>query len=311
MSVFYNTDNLPVFKNPVLTIGTFDGVHEGHRKILKEVTSHAASVKGESIVITFEPHPRKLLFPEQSLRLITPLAEKIKLITASGIDHIVVVPFTKAFSGVTARDYITDFLVRYFHPKHIIIGYDHHFGHDRTGNIHLLKQMETEYGYHVFEIPAQLIDEAAVSSTKIRNALLKGRVEDAAHMLGRNYTISGKVIEGRQLGRTIGYPTANIDPSDADQLVPANGIYAVRVVIDKKYYDGMLSIGINPTVSDTNTVHIEVNIFDFEADIYGVEIEIVFVRWLREEEKFRSLEALKDQLAKDKVASLQVLRNTN
>ena len=307
MAVFYNTDNLPAFKNPVLTIGTFDGVHLGHKTILNEVVKHTAQVQGESIVITFEPHPRKLLFPHQPLKLITPLEKKLKLITETGIEHIVVVSFTKAFSDLSARDYVENFLVKKFKPESIIIGYDHHFGHDRTGNIHLLKQLEKEFRYKVFEIPAQLIDEAAVSSTKIRNALLGGQMEEARHMLGRAYSVKGKVIEGKKLGRKIGYPTANIQPLDADQLIPANGIYAVCVKWKDQMFRGMLSIGYNPTVTEEKKIHIEVNIFDFDEAIYDETLEVFFIKWLRQEEKFDSLDELIIQLGRDKQASLKVL----
>jgi riboflavin kinase/FMN adenylyltransferase len=307
MAVFYNIEHLPDFNNPVLTIGTFDGVHYGHKKILQEVVTHAHEVDRESIVVTFEPHPRKLLFPNQPLRLITPLEEKLKLIEATGIRHIVVAPFTKEFSQLSAREYISQFLVERFHPQTIIIGYDHHFGHDRTGDINLLKDLQDEFHYKVIEIPPQLIDEATVSSTKIRNALNEGRVHDAAHMLERSYVLNGRVIEGRKIGRTIGYPTANLQPLDFDQLIPANGIYAVRVTYNGQSFGGMLSIGFNPTVTNEKKLHIEVNIFDFDETIYGEVIEISFVKWLRAEEKFASLEELKQQLALDKENALAAI----
>lgn len=308
MAVFYNTDQLPAFNNAVITIGTFDGVHHGHRQILEEVAQHAIAMKGESIVLTFEPHPRKLLFPEQSLKLLTPLEEKLKLIIATGVEHVVVVPFTKKFSELSAQQYVEDFLVKKFQPKSIIIGYDHHFGHDRTGNIELLRQLQDKYRYEVTEIPAQLIEQATVSSTKIRNALLDGKVEEAAHMLDRIYSLKGTVIEGAKLGRTLGYPTANMRPLDNDQLIPANGIYAVRVQVTGKLYGGMMSIGFNPTVTDKKTVHLEVNIFNFNSTIYGEEIKVQFVAYLRAEEKFNSLDALKEQLHRDKTDSLRILK---
>lgn len=307
MAIFYDKEQLPGFKNAVITIGTFDGVHRGHRKILQEVVKHAKKIDGESIVITFDPHPRKLLFPDQSLRLLTPLEEKLELITETGIQHIVVAPFTKEFSQLTAKEYVANFLVRYFHPSAIVIGYDHHFGNDRSGNITLLRSLENEHSFEVIEIPAQLIEEAAVSSTKIRNALLEGKVEEAFRMEGRHYSLRGTVIEGKKLGRTLGYPTANILPSDPDQLIPALGIYAVRVAYGEKEYGGMLSIGHNPTVTDEKKVHIEVNIFGFDSEIYGDEIVVSFIAFLREEEKFDSLEALKEQLARDEEQSRYIL----
>ena len=307
MAIFFDTLDLPKFKNAVITIGTFDGVHKGHVSILHELALQAHEAGGESVLITFEPHPRKLLFPHQSLGILTRLQQKSKYILQAGIQHIVIAPFTTEFSKLSADEYIREFLVRLFHPHTIIIGYDHHFGQDRKGNIDLLKQYASSFNYRVHEIPAQLIDAAAVSSTKIRKALEAGHVQEAANMLGRNYSISGSVIKGAQLGRTLGYPTANIRPSDPDQLIPAIGIYAVRVRHSNISYDGMLSIGHNPTVTDEKKINIEVNIFDFSEDIYDHTIEIEFVAWLRNEEKFSSLDALKEQLHKDKVASLNAL----
>lgn len=307
MAIFYNINDLPTFKNAVLTIGTFDGVHLGHRMILDEVVRHAKEINGESIVLTFEPHPRKLLFPEQSLKLITPLEEKIQLIAAEGIEHIVVAPFNKAFANLSATDYIEHFLVKYFHPESIIIGYDHHFGHDRKGDIHLLKEFQTDYNFKVYEIPAQLIDAAAVSSTKIRHAIMEGNVQEAAHMIGRNYSLKGNVVEGAKLGRTIGFPTANIQPDDNDQLLPAVGVYAVKIEIGNELYKGMLNIGYKPTVTEEKKLAIEVHIFDFDKDIYNETVNIIFVERLRDEQKFPSLDALKTQLNNDKVAAKKIL----
>lgn len=307
MAIFLNTDDLPSFKNPVITIGTFDGVHKGHDVILQQVVAHAKQVNGESVLLTFEPHPRKLLFPDQPLKLITPLLQKLELITNAGIDHVVVVPFTRTFANLSAEEYILDFLVKKFCPNSIIIGYDHQFGHDRRGNIKLLEAHADDCKYQVYEIPAQLIDEAAVSSTKIRHALQDGHVNEATHMLGRPYSITGKVIKGAQLGRTIGYPTANIQPSDPEQLIPANGAYAIKAKYGNNIYDGMLNIGIRPTVSKELTLHIEANLFDFTGDLYDHQLEIFFIDRLRNEEKFSSIDALKEQLGKDKVAAQKVL----
>jgi riboflavin kinase/FMN adenylyltransferase len=307
MAVFFEINHLPAFNNAVLTIGTFDGVHMGHKVILKSVAEQARDMNGESVLITFEPHPRKLLFPEQPLKLLTPLEQKLKLIEAAGIQNIVVVPFTQDFAGLSAQEYVENFLVEYFHPRSIIIGYDHHFGHDRKGNIELLKEFATKYQYRLVEIPAQLIESAAVSSTKIRRALEQGHVHEAAQMLGRNYSITGAVVKGSQLGRTIGYPTANIMPAEPEQLIPANGIYAVRVKWDGHLFGGMMSIGFNPTVTEKKDLRIEVNLFDFDRDIYNHMLKIEFVAWLREEEKFNSIDELKEQLAKDKIATLKVL----
>lgn len=307
MAIYYSISDLPEFLNPAITIGTFDGVHRGHRVILKKVSEHAKAIGGESILLTFEPHPRKLIFPDQPIHILTPLDKKLQLVLDAGIQHVVVVPFTKEFAELSAEEYISDFLVKTFHPGAIIIGYDHHFGHDRKGNINLLKQVHAGYGFDVVEIPEQLIDDAAVSSTKIRNAIAAGQVEEAAQMLGRSYTLAGRVQKGAQLGRRIGYPTANIMPAHNEQLIPANGVYAINVRYNGQVYNAMLNIGYRPTVSTGHTLHIEAHIFDFSADVYGEEMEIVFVARLRDEQKFGSLDELKAQLKKDETAAKKTL----
>lgn len=311
MAVFHNIDNLPAFNKAVITVGTFDGVHKGHRVIINEVVSHAQKVGGESVLITFDPHPRKLLFPDEPLGIITPLEDKERLLQEAGISHIIVVPFTKEFSNLSAREYVEQFLVGKFNPHSIVIGYDHHFGHDRLGNIEMLKEYAPVYNYKLIEIPAQLIDAAAVSSTRIRTAIKEGRVADAAQMLGRNYSIKGTVVHGNKLGRTIGYPTANIDPLDKEQSIPAIGVYTIQARHKEQLYGAMMSIGYNPTVTDKKEVRIEANIFDFDLDIYGDELEIIFIERLRNEQKFPSLDALIDQLHVDKKDSLAILSQLN
>ena len=307
MAIFYETTKLPRFKNAVITIGTFDGVHLGHKVILQQVVNKAREVDGESVLLTFEPHPRKLLFPEQSLKILTPLQQKLELLTQEGIQHIIVVPFTKAFAGLSADAYIKDFLVDQIQAHSIVIGYDHHFGNDRKGNINLLKTYADSCNYKVHEIPAQLIEEAAVSSTKIRHALQSGNVKDASAMLGRPYSIIGNVVHGAQLGRTIGYPTANIKPIDDEQLIPENGVYAIKAKWNHTLYDGMLNIGNRPTVSNELTLHIEAHLFNFNENIYNQSLEIIFIDRLRSEQRFSSLDELKAQLAKDKDASQAIL----
>lgn len=298
--VFHHLDNLPEFRRPVLTIGSFDGVHHGHKVILSEVVKAAKAVEGESILITFEPHPRKIIHPEQPLGLLTAPEQKIELISAEGIDHIVVVPFNRDFSMLSAREYVEDFLLKNFRPHTIIIGYDHRFGHSREGNIDLLKEL-VQPEVEVIEISAQLIEDAAVSSTKIRNALLKGSVHEAAEMLERSYSFKAMVIHGNKLGRTLGYPTANLQPVYPDILIPGIGIYAVMVDWKGTLYQGMMSIGVRPTVTDEKVITCEVNILDFAEDIYGQYLTVYFVQYLRGEEKFSSLEALKEQIALDEV----------
>ena len=307
MAVFTNIDNLPRFNNAVLTVGTFDGVHKGHRAILDKVVRRAQAVNGESVLITFDPHPRKFLFPDQLLGIITPLQTKLSLLHDAGITHTVVVPFNKDFANLSAKEYIENFLVNHFHPQSIVIGYDHRFGHDRKGDIQLLKDLAPAYNYELIEISAQLIDAAAVSSSRIRKAITDGHMEEAVHMLGRNFTLKGEVVHGNKLGRTLGYPTANLKPADPEQIIPAIGIYAIRAIHNGQLCNGMLSIGHNPTVTDKKELRIEANLFDFNRDIYGDDLEIVFIKKLREEQKFESLDALVNQLHADKIATMKVL----
>ncbi len=309
MSVFYDIEQLPSFRNAVVTIGTFDGVHEGHKAILRQVVSHAREADGESVLITFEPHPRKVLQPEHPVSIITPLEQKLELISATGIEHIVVMPFTMAFADLSASDYIEQFLVKLFQPHSIIIGYDHRFGHDRTGDLALLRQYADRHSFQLVEIPAQVIDEAAISSTKIRKAISGGNAEVAAQMLGRPFSFSGTVVHGNKKGRTIGYPTANIEPNNSEQVLPGLGVYAVRVRVNNELHGGMLNIGYNPTVTDAHKVRIEVHIFEFEGDIYNCVVDTFFYRKLRDEVRFDSLDSLKKQLALDKKSAIDELAN--
>ncbi len=306
MAIFYNLERLPSFNRPVLTIGSFDGVHHGHKVILSEVVKAARSVGGESILITFEPHPRKIIYPNEPLGLLTSPEQKFRLIEDEGIDHIVVVPFTRDFSMMSATEYINDFLLKNFHPHTIIIGYDHHFGHSREGNIEMLRQ-ELQPEVPVKEIAPQLIDNAAVSSTKIRKALLCGDVREAAGMLERYYAIKAMVVHGNKIGRTIGFPTANLQPVYGDLLVPGLGIYAVMVVVQGRYYKGMMSIGKRPTITNDGAVTLEVNILDFNEDIYGQDLTVYFIDYLRAEEKLDGIDQLKARIAEDEVATRRVL----
>jgi riboflavin kinase/FMN adenylyltransferase len=306
MPVFHHFNQLPSFRNPVLTIGSFDGVHHGHKAILAEVVRIARAVNGESILLTFEPHPRKIIQPEQPLGLLTDPEQKIKLIEAEGIDHIVVVPFTRDFSMLSAQEYVADFLVKYFVPHTIVIGYDHHFGHSREGNITLLRQMLLP-DVVIAEIPAQLIEDAAVSSTKIRNALLKGNVKEASEMLERPFCFEAMVVHGNKLGRVLGFPTANLRPVYEDILIPGVGVYVVKVLWQGILYKGMMSIGYRPTVTQESIITCEVNLLDFSEDIYGQYLTVYFIDYLRGEEKFESLDALIAQIRKDEQNTRQLL----
>ncbi len=327
MQVHRDLSFLPPFRNAVITIGTFDGVHAGHRKIIEQLKSEAEKVNGETIIITFHPHPRKVVAGQSPVAILTTLSEKTELLEALFIDHLIVIPFDEAFAAQTAEEYIQNFLFAHFHPHTIIIGYDHKFGKGRSGNYQLLEQWGTKLGFRVKEIPEQLLNEVIVSSTKIRNALLNSDVKTANQFLSYDYFFEGIVVEGKQLGRTLGYPTANIEIEDKEKLVPGNGIYAVEVnlvssersVVSKKaasplttYHSlkGMMSIGLNPTVNGIWRT-IEVNIFDWDKDIYGEIVRISLVKYLRPEEKFESLAALIEQLAKDKAVSLSILNGYN
>lgn len=296
-------------QHPVITIGTFDGVHLGHQAILNDVRKYAEQAGSESMVVTFEPHPRQVLQPGSDIRIITPLEDKIRLIQDYGIDHVTVAPFTVEFARLNADTYIRDFLVRDFAPSAIVIGYDHRFGHDRSGDILLMEQAGKEFGFPVQQIPAHLISDAAISSTRIRNALQEGDVTSAGAMLGRSYSLRGTVVKGDQLGRTLGYPTANIRAGHPDQLIPANGVYAVDVIHERQRFGGMLSIGIRPTINDAAVRSIEVYIFDFEKEIYDEQIELWFVQYMRPELKFNGLEALIDALKQDEVDAREILHH--
>lgn len=306
MQVHQNINDLPSFQNAVVTIGTFDGVHEGHRKIIQALKEEAQKVKGETVLITFQPHPRKIVQPEKPLQLINTLEEKIELLEKAGLDHLVIVPFTPAFAEQTAEEYIRDFLIQNFHPATIIIGYDHRFGKGRTGDYRLMEDKAADYQYKLLEIPKHVLDEIDVSSTKIRTAVLNSDVETANKLLGYPFFFEGCVIKGDQLGRQLGYPTANLQHTDRDKIHLGHGVYAVYADVRGERKKGMLSIGNRPTLTASDE-RIEVNIFDFDEDIYGKNIRVMVIKYLRGQEKYASLDDLVVQLEKDKKASLAVL----
>ena len=305
MKVYRDTAQLPAFQNAVVTIGTFDGVHLGHQQIISQLKKEAVRIGGETVLVTFDPHPRKIV-SSKPLQLINTLQEKIELLEQQGIDHLVIVPFTEAFSQQPATDYVDDFLIGLFHPHSVIIGYDHRFGKDRSGDFHLLETYAKAEAFKLIEIPVKLLEEAAISSTKIRMALLDGRPEEAYRFLGYHYFFEGEVVLGNQLGRTIGYPTANLHLPMQDKLVPGNAVYAVDVAAGPDrtlHYKGMMNIGTRPTVDGTRRT-IEVNLFDFSGDLYGQTLRISLKKFLRPEQKFDGLAALQIQLAKDREAAL-------
>jgi len=307
MQVHYNLDDLPKFQNAVITIGTFDGVHLGHQLIISTLITEANKANGESVIITFHPHPRKVVSSiVTGIRLINTLDERIALLAKTGVDHLVVVPFTDFFANQTAEEYIKDFLVEKFKPTTIIIGYDHRFGKDRKGNYLLMEQKAIEYNYTLKEIPEHLLDAVKVSSTTIRNALLHGQIEEANKLLGYAFFFTGQVVHGNKIGRSIGYPTANLKSHNEEKITLGDGIYAVYVTVVEKKYKGMLSIGFRPTVDGKKRVT-EVNIFDFDEEIYDQTIKVEIKKHLRQEVKFNSLDELKQQLHTDKENSLKCL----
>jgi len=310
MRIYHNIDEFTPLKNAVVTIGTFDGVHIGHRKIIAGIKELAGSTGGETVLLTFFPHPRMILHPEdETIKLINTIHEKAELLEQLGVDHLIITPFSRDFSNQSAEEYIRDILVKKIGTKKIVIGYDHRFGKDREGDFETLVKLGPVYGFDVVEIPEQDINEVAVSSTRVRNALLKGDIDLANTFLGYHFFVTGKVGRGDQVGRQIGYPTANIMIEEQYKLIPADGIYAVKVKTDEGAYNGMGYIGTRPTLNGI-TRSIEVNIFDFNQDIYGQQIRMEFHNFVRHDIKFTTLADLKDQLAKDKVDVMKLLESS-
>jgi len=306
MRVFRHIDELPAFQNAVLTIGTFDGVHIGHKKIISRIEEIAREENGESILITFDPHPRIVLSNDDSVRLLTTLNEKTELLRANGIDNLVVAKFSRSFSEMTPEEYITDFLYKRFQPNVVVIGYDHKFGKNRAGDINFMKDKGAELGFRLEEIPKQQVDEMSVSSTKIRQALQEGNIQQANSLLGHAYTVEGTVVRGDGIGRQLGYPTANLQVDEPYKLIPADGVYAVRVNYQETTYNGMLSIGIRPTFNGKMRT-IEVNIFDFDQDIYGQKIKLAFVERIRPEIEFADADELIKKMDEDRQSALAIL----
>jgi len=307
MKVYRSIEELPKIKNAIVTQGTFDGVHTAHKVIINRLKELAYINNGETVVITFDPHPRLVLFPnDYSLKLLHTLEEKIEALDKAGIDHLVIIPFTKEFSRLSSVQFIKDIIVNQIGTKILVIGYNHRFGKNREGSFEHLKKYSPLYGFEVVEISEQEVDEVAVSSTRIRKSLEAGDIKTANKYLGRNYEIQGSVLHGKKLGRTIGFPTANIYVSDKNKLIPDDGVYAVFVFVNNKKYSGMLNSGYRPTVNGKDH-SIEVHLFDFNDDIYNHFITIKYVDKIREEIKFDSLDSLKNQLEKDKLRASQIL----
>lgn len=301
-------DFLPI-ANAVVTIGTFDGIHLGHQKILARIREIADEIKGETVLVTFWPHPRLVLYPKQhNIRLLTAFEEKSRLLRTFGIDNLITIPFTKEFSLMSSESFIQKVLVDKIQTKVLVIGYDHRFGKDREGGFDHLIANKSRYGFELEEIPRKDIDHIGISSTKIRKALAEGKVDIARSYLGRDYELSGVIIKGQQLGRSIGFPTANIKILHDYKLIPGDGAYAVAVNLEEKVYQGMLNIGNRPTVNGLEQT-LEVNLFDFEGNLYDKRLTVKFKVFLRSEKKFINLEALKNQLEKDRIAAKAYFSN--
>lgn len=303
-----NVQNISFKKGTIVTIGTFDGVHIGHKKIIKNLTDIAKKEDLESVVLTFFPHPRMVLQKESKIKLLNTINERIEILKKTGIDHIIVEEFTKDFSRLTAYAFVKNVLIDKLNVHTIIIGYDHHFGKNRAANINDLRGYGEAFNFKVIEIPAQDINDVSVSSTKIRKALAKGDITTANKYLGQPFIITGMVVKGNSLGKTINFPTANIKIDEDYKLIPKKGVYIVNSFIDDKLIFGMMNIGKKPTVNGKKKT-IEVNFFDFDKNIYDKKIQINILKRIRNEEKFDSIETLKNQLIKDRETALSYINS--
>jgi riboflavin kinase/FMN adenylyltransferase len=308
LNIFHSINEFHSDKKTIVTIGTFDGVHLGHAAILKKLTQNTQNETFESTVLTFFPHPRMVLQGKSDLKLLNTINEKIELLEKIGIDNLIIHPFDEKFAELNAEAFVSTILIDHLRVQKIIIGYDHRFGKNRTANIDDLINFGAQYGFEVEQISAQEIDEISISSTKIRTALEEGDIQLANEYLGYSYFLSGTVVKGRQLGRTIGFPTANISLEEDYKLVPQNGVYVVQAEIDGKTIYGMMNIGFNPTVQGKQKT-IEVHFFDFEADIYNRKIQVAILQRIRSEKKFESIELLTKQLDEDRNFSRNYLQN--
>jgi riboflavin kinase/FMN adenylyltransferase len=307
VKIYNSIEAFKKVRNAVVTTGTFDGVHEGHRVIINQLKSIANKIGGETVLLTFFPHPRMVLYPDDNdLRLIDTINERKQLLAEAGIDHLIIHPFSKEFSRLSSLDFVRNILVNQLGVHTLVIGYDHHFGRNREGSFEHLKEFGPLYGFEVEEISAQEVQQVNVSSTKIRVSLSEGEIISANQFLGHPYSLAGTIVDGDKLGREIGFPTANIKVKEWYKLIPSNGVYAVKILLDDIIYKGMLNIGTRPTVNGKEKT-IEVNIFNFNADIYTKALKVEFYERIRDEQKFESLNDLKKQLDIDKEKSIQAL----
>ncbi len=309
MKIYHDTGNFRV-DHPVLTIGTFDGVHLGHMKIIARLKEIASEIRGETVIFTFHPHPRQILTPEEhNLRLIHTLHEKTERLETAGIDHLIIYPFSAEFALMSYADFVKDILIDRLKTSCLVVGYDHKFGRQRRGDYEYLTQCAERYNFRIERLDPLLVDEVHVSSTRIREALEAGEITLANKFLGYPYELQGTVVKGEQIGRKIGFPTANIEASEVSKLIPGYGVYAVKVILEGHTCNGMLNIGTRPTFNlNADARSIEVNIFDFDDFIYGQDIKLVFYAKIREEQKFPGKEALTAQLHRDKLNALKILQ---
>ncbi|MEN8857118.1 MAG: bifunctional riboflavin kinase/FAD synthetase [Flavobacteriaceae bacterium] len=308
MKIIQTISNFNSLEKTVVTIGTFDGIHIGHQKILKDLIETAKKENKKSVLLTFFPHPRMVLQKEVTIQLLNTIEEKSSLLEKMGLDYLIIHPFSKEFSRLTALDFVRDILVNQLNTSRLIIGYDHHFGKNREGNIHQLKEYSSLYDFNVEEIPAQDIDNVSVSSTKIRNALQEGSLKTANNYLGYNYMLNGTVVNGKSLGGKIGFPTANLEVNETYKLIPKTGVYIIKTVIDSVLFYGMMNIGFRPTVSGKDQT-IEAHLFNFNKDLYGKTLRLELLYFLRKEKKFDSIDDLIVQLKLDKENSIAYLKN--
>ena len=308
MRIYHSIEEFEKIDYPVVTAGTFDGVHLGHQKIIRKLQRLADSGNGQVVIITFWPHPKYILNPDNPLKLLTTFEEKAKHLDSLGVHHLIRIPFTKEFSQMTSEQFLRKILVNKIGTKQLVIGHDHRFGKNREGSFDYLEANAAQYGFQVVEISRKDVDDIAVSSTKIREHLMAQQVDLANKLLGRFYELSGKVVKGQQLGRKIGFPTANLEIAEDYKLIPAHGAYAVLVNLDKEVRTGMMNIGVKPTIG-TNSPTIEVHIFDFDGDIYDNTVRVQVVEQLRPEIKFSDLNQLSDRLIADRQQARLILSN--
>lgn len=309
MKVYNGFSSYSAVKNAVVTIGAFDGVHIGHQTIINRMVGIAKKHQGEVVLVTFDPHPRMVLQKASKVKLLTSIKERISLLEKAGVEHLIIIPFDKTFSNLTSSEFISDFLVEKIGTKRLVIGYDHHFGKNREGSFDHLITSGLIYGFDVEEIPAQEVNYINVSSTKIRKAVREGDAVKASKYLGHYYSINGIVIKGKQIGRSIGFPTANIKIEDNNKLIPKEGVYAVRVALENENFSGMLNIGYRPTVGRDNQLSIEVHIFDFQKNIYGRQLTLEIIKHVRNEIHFTNVNDLTKQLEQDLTESKNILRS--